>query len=46
MAFNGQILIGIEDKYSSSQMKEAIQQLKNNYLPALKNTKYFIARAG
>ena len=46
VAFNGQILIGIEDKYSSSQMKEAIQQLKNNYLPALKNTKYFIARAG
>jgi len=40
------IIIGIEDKLSSMQLDEAIRQIKDNYLSALPNTKYFIARAG
>ncbi len=40
------ILIGIEDKASSSEIDIASNQLKTNYLDALPDTKYFIARAG
>lgn len=40
------VLIGIEDKFSSDDLDKAIKQLKENYLDALPQTKYFIARAG
>jgi len=40
------ILIGIEDKRSSDDLEKAVQQIKQNYLNALPETKYFIARAG
>ncbi len=41
-----QILVGIEDKQNSIDIEKAIQQIKDNYLTALPNTNYFIARAG
>ncbi|WP_172254930.1 N-6 DNA methylase [Saccharibacillus deserti] len=40
------ILIGIEDKDRDSQMDSAIQQIKDNYISALPETRFFIARAG
>lgn len=40
------ILIAIEDKVSSSQLEEAVLQIKQKYLDSLPNTNYFIARAG
>ena len=43
---DGKVLIGIEDKRDFSLMDDAINAIKNNYLPALPETKYFIARAG
>jgi type I restriction enzyme M protein len=46
VAYGKNILIGIEDKKSSSEIEEAKKQLKTNYLDALPETKYFIARAG
>lgn len=40
------IIIGIEDKRSSDELDDAVIQLKKNYLDAMPETKYFIARAG
>lgn len=40
------VIIGIEDKADSSQIDEAVNDIKEKYLPALPETKYFIARAG
>lgn len=40
------ILVAIEDKLDVNSMQEAIEQIKNNYLPSLPNTKYYIVRAG
>ena len=46
VAHQKNILIGIEDKPTARELKIAIQQIKDNYLDALPDTKYFIARAG
>jgi len=40
------IIIAIEEKKSSHQLEEAINQLKDNYLDSLPSTDFFIARAG
>ncbi|MFW5804527.1 MAG: N-6 DNA methylase [bacterium] len=40
------ILAGIEEKDDSSDLEIAVKQIKDNYLTALPNTNYFIARAG
>lgn len=40
------ILIGIEDKADSRDIDIAIKQIKDNYLPALPETYFFIGRAG
>jgi len=40
------ILVGIEDKHDSKDLEKAVKQIKDNYLSALPNTNYFIARAG
>lgn len=40
------ILVAIEDKLKDTQLDEAIEQLKENYLGNLPNTHFFIARAG
>ncbi|HDR8505478.1 TPA: N-6 DNA methylase [Bacillus cereus] len=41
-----QILIGIEEKLDDTDIDVAVQQIKDNYLDALPDTRYFIARAG
>lgn len=46
VTFGEKVLIGIEDKSLSTQMDEAIRQIKDNYITALPETHYFIARAG
>jgi len=40
------IIIGIEDKFSSKDIEIATKQIKDDYLEALPDTSYFIARAG
>lgn len=40
------VLIAIEDKLDDTDIQTAIQQIKDNYLEALPETRYFIARAG
>ncbi|WP_161555060.1 N-6 DNA methylase [Brevibacillus sp. VP] len=40
------VIIAIEDKVDDSQLEEAVNQIKENYLDALPETKFFIARAG
>lgn len=46
VAIGDRILVGIEDKADSKDSERAVSQIKSNYLEALPNTKYFIARAG
>lgn len=41
-----QVLIAIEDKLDDTDIEAAVQQLKDNYLDTLPETRYFIARAG
>lgn len=41
-----QVLIAIEDKLENNKIDDAVKQIKDNYLSALPNTRFFIARAG
>ena len=46
VANNKNIIIGIEDKSDPKDLEIAVKQIKDNYLDALPDVKFFIARAG
>ncbi|MFA6411055.1 MAG: N-6 DNA methylase [Syntrophales bacterium] len=46
VCYNKKVLIGIEDKQSSSDLPTALKQIRDNYLDALPDTRFFIVRAG